>query len=157
MKQQTLLFLIDPEESRVLLAMKKRGFGVGKWNGVGGKVEQGEAVGDAVLRETLEEICVHVDASHLNAVATLEFSFRGSPNDTIRVHVFTTTTWTGEPTESEEMKPEWFSMSSLPFSSMWVDDPYWLPQVLAGKKVTASFSFNEDGKEILEMDVHENN
>ena len=56
MKVQTLLFLIDKENSTVLLAMKKRGFGVGKWNGVGGKVERGEAIGDAVLREAKEEM-----------------------------------------------------------------------------------------------------
>ena len=32
----TLVFL--REGTRVLLGMKKRGFGVGKWNGFGGKV-----------------------------------------------------------------------------------------------------------------------
>ena len=35
-KLLTLVFL--REGSKVLLGMKKRGFGVGKWNGFGGKV-----------------------------------------------------------------------------------------------------------------------
>ena len=35
-KHLTLVFLRDG--SKVLLGMKKRGFGAGKWNGFGGKV-----------------------------------------------------------------------------------------------------------------------
>ena len=38
MKKTTLCFLLKNDE--VLLAMKKRGFGVGKWNGVGGKLKE---------------------------------------------------------------------------------------------------------------------
>ena len=34
-KLLTLLFVLEP--SRVLLGMKKRGFGMGRWNGFGGK------------------------------------------------------------------------------------------------------------------------
>ena len=35
--------------------MKKRGFGEGKWNGFGGKVEEGETILQAALRELKEE------------------------------------------------------------------------------------------------------
>lgn len=38
MLQNTLVFVFNPQ-NQVLLAMKKRGFGEGKWNGSGGKVE----------------------------------------------------------------------------------------------------------------------
>ena len=93
MKIQTLLFLIDKEREMVLLAMKKRGFGVGKWNGVGGKVERGEAIGDAVLREANEEIGVTVVPHDLMPVATIKFSFEGSPADNIQAHVFITKKW----------------------------------------------------------------
>lgn len=34
-------------DSELLLGMKKRGFGVGRWNGFGGKVEMGEDIVDA--------------------------------------------------------------------------------------------------------------
>ena len=37
LRKVTLCYLID-KEGVVLIAMKKRGFGVGKWNGVGGRV-----------------------------------------------------------------------------------------------------------------------
>ena len=34
----------------ILLGFKKRGFGAGKWNGFGGKVEAGETIEDAAKR-----------------------------------------------------------------------------------------------------------
>ncbi|XP_023213973.1 7,8-dihydro-8-oxoguanine triphosphatase-like [Centruroides sculpturatus] len=40
------------ESSRVLLGLKKRGFGEGKWNGFGGKVQEGETIEEAAIRIT---------------------------------------------------------------------------------------------------------
>jgi 8-oxo-dGTP pyrophosphatase MutT (NUDIX family) len=48
-KQMTLGYLVRGDE--VLMAMKKRGFGVGKWNGTGGKLQPGETVEEAMIRE----------------------------------------------------------------------------------------------------------
>ena len=45
----------------MLLGMKKRGFGTGKWNGFGGKVEVGETVADAAQRELEEEVLGSAD------------------------------------------------------------------------------------------------
>jgi len=39
----------------LLLGLKMRGFGVGKWNGFGGKVERGESIRQAAVRECKEE------------------------------------------------------------------------------------------------------
>lgn len=36
--------------NQFLLGLKKRGFGVGKWNGFGGKVDQNESIEDAAHR-----------------------------------------------------------------------------------------------------------
>jgi hypothetical protein len=41
-RQATLCLIIDKDKKRILLAMKKRGFGVGKYNGFGGKVKEDE-------------------------------------------------------------------------------------------------------------------
>ena len=45
-----LTLVIVNEPGRVLLGMKKRGFGAGKWNGFGGKVETGETIEDGARR-----------------------------------------------------------------------------------------------------------
>ncbi|CAN0403706.1 unnamed protein product, partial [Ectocarpus sp. 8 AP-2014] len=45
----------DHDANEILLGMKKRGFGEGKWNGFGGKVESGESVEEAAKRELMEE------------------------------------------------------------------------------------------------------
>ncbi len=53
LRNSTLIFLVkrtDGNITEICLAMKKRGFGMGRWNGVGGKVEKGEAIEDAALR-----------------------------------------------------------------------------------------------------------
>lgn len=47
-KLYTLVLVMQPQ--RVLLGMKKRGFGAGLWNGFGGKVQLGETVEQAARR-----------------------------------------------------------------------------------------------------------
>ena len=46
---ETTLCLLK-KDNRILLAMKKRGFGEGKYNGVGGKIENGETPEEAMIR-----------------------------------------------------------------------------------------------------------
>ncbi len=155
MKDTTLLFLIkrNPdtlEISHILLAMKKRGFGMNRWNGVGGKLEPGESIEEGVLREANEEI--GVVAHDLKKVARLAFSFALKPEWNQCVHVFFSDEWEFEPAESEEMRPEWFEIGNIPFDEMWPDDPFWLPQVLEGKLVQAAFTFG-DQDIILEQQV----
>ena len=40
-KPLSLVFVIDEKNEKVLLGRKKRGFGMGKWNGFGGKMDPG--------------------------------------------------------------------------------------------------------------------
>ena len=141
LRQATLLFLM--KDDQLLLAMKKRGFGEGKWNGVGGKVEAGEDVVSAMSREALEEIgCSPVDAQE---VARLRFYFPEAPRGKVwdqEVIVFIASAWEGAPVETEEMAPRWFPKSTIPYKEMWSDDELWLPHVLNGKVVTADFMFD---------------
>lgn len=151
MKELTLLFL--KRDNEILLAMKKRGFGEGRWNGVGGKLEPGESVEAALLREAEEEIGV-TPTSYMQ-VADISFDqyFKGE-HTLMHVNVFIATEWSGEPTESEEMKPQWYPVNALPFEAMWQDDPYWLPLVLEGKKIQASFVMDKSDV-IIEHKVQE--
>ena len=139
----TLVFLVRGDE--VLLAMKKRGFGEGRYNGAGGKPEPGESVEEAAIREAEEEVVV--TPTGLVKVAVLNFYFLKIPiedNWNQQVQVFFACEWRGEPTETDEMRPEWFKQTGLPFDQMWSDDPLWLPRVLAGEKPEADFAFDQD-------------
>src|SRR6266496_4567823 len=138
-KHVTLLFLLRDNE--ILLAMKKRGFGAGRWNGVGGKIETGESIEDATARECREEI--GVKPYRLEKVANIIFQFPEEMPDLV-AHVYTTSNWEGEPFETEEMAPRWFAFGDIPYSEMWQDDQYWLPHVLEGKKLHASFAFSKN-------------
>ncbi len=149
MKELTLLFLLHNDE--ILLAMKKRGFGEGKWNGVGGKLDPGETVEQALVRETQEEIAV-TPIKYWPAARILFHEFHNNTPSDMLVHVFLCDAWTGEPTESEEMKPQWFHKDDIPFKEMWPDDAYWLPDVLDGKLVKGSFTLNNND-EIESYDI----
>jgi len=137
LRQATLCFLIKGDE--VLLAMKKRGFGEGRWNGVGGKPKSKETIEEAAIRETQEEI--NVLLRNLNKVAIINFYFPHNPDWNQQVIVFVTKDWKEEPIETEEMNPQWFKKDQLPLDSMWPDDKFWLPMVMKGKKIKAEFLF----------------
>jgi mutator protein MutT len=142
-KIATLLFL--QRRNEILLAMKKRGFGAGRWNGVGGKVESGETIEQALVRECREEISVTPLVYH--KVAEHEFTeFHDGAQKRMLVQTFLCSEWEGEPAESEEMAPQWFNVSNIPYEQMWSDDPYWLPQILGDKKVRTHFVLDEHDK-----------
>ncbi|KAM5543709.1 hypothetical protein V8D89_002326 [Ganoderma adspersum] len=50
-KPHTNVFVISADSRRVLLGLKKRGLGVGLWNGFGGKVDPEETPLQAAIRE----------------------------------------------------------------------------------------------------------
>tara|TARA_Y100000310_G_scaffold332537_1_gene408310 strand:+ start:1606 stop:2088 length:483 start_codon:yes stop_codon:yes gene_type:complete len=143
MRQATLCLLLKEDQKEILLAMKKKGFGQGKWNGVGGKFdqEQDRDIFDTAIRETKEEIGVDITNNDLKRVAILHFRFPYKEEWNQDVHVFLTRNWQGEPVESDEMAPKWFRNDQIPFKEMWDDDIHWLPKVLKGHKLRANFVF----------------
>jgi len=148
MKQATLCLLISQNKKELLLAMKKRGFGIGKWNGVGGKFDsrKDKDINKAAIREVKEEIGVKV--KKMEKVAVLSFYFSQQPSFNQDVHIFLINDWEGKPKESEEMAPKWFKKNEIPFNKMWSDDKFWLPKVLDGEKLVGDFFFKEG--EIIE-------
>ena len=157
LRNSTLVFLVKRSEgkiSEILLAMKKRGFGINRWNGAGGKVELGETVDQAAKREVQEEIAVDVKSIH--KIAELTFIFPDNPSWDQLVSVYFSEEWEGEPQESEEMRPQWFNASDVPYDDMWPDDKFWLPQVIAGQLVKASFTFGKnDSVDAQEVNIVE--
>lgn len=131
--------------------MKKRGFGRGRWNGFGGKVEGEESLEEAARRETLEESAIEV--IELEERGVIEFEFRGKP-ELLEVHIYKAIKWLGEPQETEEMNPKWFNVVEIPYEEMWADDKYWLPLFLEGKKFKGRFLF-DDNDQVLSYELEE--
>lgn len=141
--RRTLLFFI--KEDQILLAMKMRGFGAGKWNGVGGKIEPGESIEDAMVRESIEE--VSMKPLSWQKVAELDFVQDATTDPWhMFVHAYISYEWEGVPTESEEMKPQWFNFQDIPYADMWDDDELWLQRVLEGETLKGSFTFDAHDK-----------
>ncbi len=138
--KKLLTLCIIHQHPKILLGMKKRGFGAGRWNGFGGKVSSEETIEDAAKREIREETGIEV--RDLDKVGIIDFEFRGNP-EILQVHIFRSDNFLGEPTESEEMKPQWFHIDEIPFNEMWPDDKYWIPLFLNGKKFKGKFLFGE--------------
>jgi 8-oxo-dGTP diphosphatase len=129
---------------QVLLGHKKTGLGSGKIVGLGGHVEDSESPADAAAREVKEESGIHVTPDALHEVAHVTFLFPACPRWDMTVSVFTSADWTGEAAETEEISPEWFAVADLPLTRMWDDAKYWLPRVLAGERLSATFSYAAD-------------
>ncbi|XP_028843778.1 oxidized purine nucleoside triphosphate hydrolase [Denticeps clupeoides] len=135
-KLLTLALVVQP--GRVLLGMKKRGFGAGKWNGFGGKLQRGETIEQAAKRELLEESGLVVDS--MEKLGNIKFEFVGE-TEILDVHIFRVDSFEGQPTESDEMRPQWFDLDKIPFGQMWADDILWFPMMLQRKKFLGYFKF----------------
>ena len=152
MKHTTVCYLIKHSpELEVLLGLKKVGFGRGKYAGIGGKVEAGESIAEAAIREVEEEIGVKIPINSIQHMGIVSFLFPSKVEWNQEVSIFTTHNWQGEPIESEEMKPFWFKFADIPYQSMWQDNRFWLPQILDGNKLNLTISFKNDNETVDEV------
>lgn len=157
--KKVLTLCIAYENKKILLGMKKRGFGVGRWNGFGGKVEEGETIFESAKRECEEEAGIKV--LEMEEKGIIDFEFQNDPK-ILEVHIFEIIKFDGFPEESEEMEPRWFYLDEIPFKQMWPDDVHWMPLFLSGKKFKGKFLFDRPSdaeytskiinKELLEVE-----
>jgi 8-oxo-dGTP pyrophosphatase MutT (NUDIX family) len=154
MQQKTkkiLTLCLIEREGELLLGLKKRGFGEGRWNGFGGKLAPGESIEQAARREVREEANLEID--ELTPRGVIDFVFQDNP-EALEVHIFSVINFQGEPSESEEMRPAWWKIDALPYDKMWPDDRHWLPLFLAGKNFRGRFLF-ENMDRILDFELKE--
>ncbi|AEH38412.1 8-oxo-dGTP diphosphatase [Halopiger xanaduensis] len=141
--------------NEVLLIEKRRGLGEGWYNGPGGKLEGDETPRECAVRETREEVGLEIDPADLEKAGELRFLLDGEEHTFC--HVFLTTAFDGEPTASDEARPEWVDIDEVPYEQMWEDDRLWLPTVLEGKSVRGAFRFEGgeplDEAEFVEYDL----
>ncbi|HYI32340.1 MAG TPA: 8-oxo-dGTP diphosphatase [Glaciibacter sp.] len=139
---------------QVLLGRKKKGLGLGNIVGLGGKLEAGESAMDAAVREVEEESGLIVAASALEPRGMLTYLFPHRESWSQQSSVFVCAEWTGSPRESDELNPVWFDVGALPLDEMWDDARQWLPSVLAGEGVSATFTFGDDLATVVDSQLH---
>lgn len=156
MRNSTICYCI--KDDFVLLGLKKRGFGVGKYDGYGGKVDACETIEEGAIRELFEESGLVAKPSDLEKVAVIDFYFSDIPKEKNwdqQVHIYTLKTWKGEPVETEEMKPLWFKKDKIPIDKMWGDIPYWFSEVMQGMKFVGEFTFEKSGEAVVKYELKE--
>ena len=140
-------------DGKVLLGVKKTGFGTGKLVCPGGKVESGETETQAAIRETEEEVGIKVKSCEKVAqVIFRNLYYKGEPETDI-MHVFISDDFEGEAATTSELTPEWFPIDQIPYDKMWGDAKHWMPDALRRKKTDSFFRYN-DQNEFTEFSVN---
>jgi 8-oxo-dGTP diphosphatase/2-hydroxy-dATP diphosphatase len=150
-QNKVLTLVLVHDRGRVLLGKKKRGFGTGKWNGFGGKVEANETIESGARRELLEE--AGIGTVSVERRGRILFHFAGDPV-TLEMHVFRARSHSGTPEETAEMTPQWFGEDEIPYETMWPDSTQWLPLFLANKRFEGEFWYSGE-HDIEKYDVRE--
>jgi len=142
MKKATLAIIV--KDWKILLAMKKRGFGEWKFNWPWWKVEKWETPQDAMIREAYEELKIKIIDQEL--IWRIKFFFENNPDQDIDWYIFYVNKFEWTPQETEEMKPYWFDINKIPYDKMWEDDKIWLPKALKKEKFSYNFYFDKNQK-----------
>ena len=135
-ERATLVYLLHGES--VLLIRKLRGHGAGKINAPGGRVEAGESVEAAAIREVAEEVGVRVQALELRALLRYDDPAEGFA---MAGFAFVSSEFHGTPARTAEADPFWCRTDEIPYDEMWENDRIWLPRVLQGECIRADFRF----------------
>jgi 8-oxo-dGTP diphosphatase len=112
----------------------------GKWNGLGGKFEDGETPEECVRREVREEAGLVIQNPRLHGLLMFP-KFKG--NDWY-VFVFTATDFSGELIESPEGRLEWIDDDRFAELNLWESDRIFLPWLEEGKFFSARFEYAGD-------------
>ena len=138
------------EGDNVWLAKKTRRIGIGLLNGYGGGVETYEkSIIDSSIREIREECGIETQTENFEKVAIIDFHDTKDDGSIliIRVYAYIVRGWKGIPKETEEMAdPKPYNKNNLPLDQMMGADKKWVPLVMQGKKVIATFYYDSSYK-----------
>jgi 8-oxo-dGTP diphosphatase len=127
----TLGYVLSPDRSKVLMIHRNARADdqhLGKYNGLGGKMEPGEDIAQCMRREIAEEAGIHVTAMRFRG--TVNWPGFGKQGEDWLGFVFIIDAFDGESlTENNEGTLEWVDVASLYDLPMWEGDRHFLPLV----------------------------
>ena len=145
MKLATLCYVMDNKTSKTLMIhriKKENDYHEGKWNGLGGKFNDGESPEDCVIREIKEEAGLTISNPRLHGFISFPI-FDGK--DDWYVFIFTAAEFSGELIDSPEGKLEWILNDKLTELNLWDGDKIFLEWLFQEKFFSAKFIY-ENGK-----------
>lgn len=125
MKLATLCYVKDRKKGKTLMlhrVKKEQDMHEGKWNGLGGKFEQGETPEECVIREVREESGLTIKNPMLKGVLTFPLF---SDQEDWRVFIFVAEDFEGQVIPSEDANEgdlEWVDDSELQKLNLWEGD-----------------------------------
>ena len=147
MKLATLCYVIDNNTNSTLMlhrVKKENDYHEGKWNGLGGKFEQGESPEECAVREIEEECGLKVKSIKMKGFITFPL-FDGKED--WYVFLFTANEFSGELIDSPEGNLAWIPNDKLTELNLWDGDKHFIPWLFGEKFFSAKFNY-KDGKYI---------
>lgn len=121
---------------------KENDYHEGKWNGLGGKFEQGETPEECAIRELKEETGLDITNPQLKGMIT--FPMFDTKEDWY-VFLFVVKEFKGELIDSPEGHLEWIDDEKLFQLNLWDGDKIFIPWLFQDKFFSAKFNY-ENGK-----------
>lgn len=145
MKLATLCYLMRDGNTLMLHRVKKENdYHEGKWNGLGGKFEQGESPVDCAIREVKEESGFEMIDPVMKGFITFPL-FDGK--DDWHVFVFISGKFTGSIIDSPEGNLEWIPNEKLTELNLWEGDKIFMKWLFEDRFFVAKFIY-ENGQYI---------
>ena len=139
MKLATLLYVQKDDKTLMLFRNKKENdYHEGKWNGLGGKFEQGESPEECAIRELEEESGLIAKELILKGHITFPL-FDGK--DDWYVFVFTIPTFEGALIDCNEGHLEWIPNEKLSDLNLWEGDKHFINWLFQDKIFSAKFNY----------------
>lgn len=127
----TLGYVLSPDGARVLMVHRNARADdqqLGKYNGLGGKLEPGEDVHAGMRRELMEEAGITVESMRLRG--TLSWPGFGKGGEDWFGFVFVVDRFSGEvPGRNAEGSLHWVAIEDVPGLELWEGDRHFLPLV----------------------------
>ena len=129
MKLATLCYVIDKKQGKTLMlhrVKKENDYHEGKWNGLGGKLEQGESPEDCVIREIKEETGLTIKSPQMHGFITFPLFDKV---DDWYVFIFSAYEFEGSLIDSPEGNLAWIPNDKLTSLNLWDGDKIFLDWV----------------------------
>ena len=140
MKLATLCYLRRGNQTLMIHRVKKENdIHEGKWNGLGGKMEQGETPEECAIREIREEAGLTANRVEFKGLLTFP---KFAHDEDWYAFVFVVTEFEGKLIDSPEGILTWVDNDRLLDLNLWEGDRYFLPWLDQPGFFSAKFNYN---------------